>query len=233
MRMQNLQFMSKISKKLPHRISFLGKVASSRKKWLHKTPLFALVLAFGTLGAWAYSSYDDTTVNDSDKTHEPFSEEIKQEKRKNNVTPTNPAEKSKGDTSSHSTQPRPTADSSYRPFECKNIPILREIDYRDNDAMSKDQTKLVFEGMDGYYVECSTDSDGYTPPSNGTRIEPVNDVVERGTGIDEQKRIQEAQALAERNQRYTLNLANCIQNMQSQGATQATADRLCRQAVRY
>lgn len=138
------------------------------------------------------------------------------------------AEDSAG-SASNSKQPS----SSYRPFKCKKVSIPRATEYRNNDSMSKGATKKVAKGSDGYYISCTADSQGYTPPTNGQRVEPVDDVVEVGTGMDERRQQQAEAEQAMRQQKYALNLANCIQSLRAQGMTLSSAEAKCRQIVTY
>ena len=99
--------------------------------------------------------------------------------------------------------------------------------------MADGETRLISKGTDGYYISCTADSNGYVPPTNGMRVEPVDDLVYQGTGLDALREQQAAQALTERNWRYNLALAQCIQNGKAGGASAEVAERLCRASVRY
>ncbi len=139
--------------------------------------------------------------------------------------------------SSTSTTPTPSSSSSkassYRPFLCNNVPIAHQTEYRDNDSMAAGETKLVYQGKDGYVISCTADSNGYTPPTNGMRVEPVNDTVEKGTGLDEQQQQQADAEKAARDQRYTLNLAQCFQSLKARGASDEQATSACSSTVKY
>lgn len=126
-----------------------------------------------------------------------------------------------------------TSKTPYRPFVCTNVTIPRQTDYRSDDSMAAGATKLISQGTDGYYISCTPDSNNYVPPTNGMRVEPVNDVVSRGTGLDAQLQQQQDQAKAERDWQYQLNLTNCITNLQSQGVPTDTATSLCKSSVQY
>lgn len=139
--------------------------------------------------------------------------------------------------SSSSTAPTPSSSgsktSSYRPFLCNNVPIAHQTEYRDNDSMSAGETKLVYQGSDGYVISCTADSNGYIPPTNGMRVEPVNDTVDRGTGLNEQLQQQANEEQAARDQRYNLSLAQCIQSLKARGVSDAQSGSMCSSTVKY
>ena len=133
--------------------------------------------------------------------------------------------------------PPPTTQSSstkstYRPFVCNNVPIAYPTSYRNNDAMAAGETKLVYEGKNGYYVSCSADSEGWVPPTNGMRVEPVTAVFDRGTGLNERAEQQRIAEEAARQQRYYVALAQCVQSLRAQGMQSSQAESACRGTVR-
>lgn len=123
--------------------------------------------------------------------------------------------------------------SNYRPFVCTNVPVARKTEYRNDDAMAVGETKILFQGTDGYVISCSSDSSGYTPPTNGMRVDPVNDVVAKGTGLDALRQQQADIAKAARDQQYYLNLTNCISSLTAQGMQRDSAQSHCTSIVRY
>lgn len=97
--------------------------------------------------------------------------------------------------------------------------------------MPSGESRVIFEGQDGYRTECSADSNGWVPPNHGYVIEPINKIVEHGTGRDEQERIRAQQEAAEAQNQYYISLRNCINTLTAQGMQQASAETLCRRSI--
>jgi len=118
----------------------------------------------------------------------------------------------------------------YRPFICQNVTISYDTEYVNQSSMATGQTETISQGLDGYYISCTPDSNGYRGPLNGTRIESVSSVVFVGTGLTQE---QVDQAKAARDQRYYLALANCIQNLKNSGVSESQVSAACNSQVQY
>ena len=189
-----------------------------------------LLVGFG-VAALFWSLQKNTSENLSDSA---FSETI--HSTESTAQPSDDAAKNIS-TNAPSSSPTNTASGSnaksYRPFECKNVAIVRKVKYQNNDAMAVGETRLISKGTDGYYISCTADSNGYVPPTNGMRVEPVDDLAYQGTGLDELREVAAIQEKAERDQRYNVALIQCIQNLKARGVPESSATSACRSSVKY
>lgn len=105
---------------------------------------------------------------------------------------------------------QPSIDKEYQPSQCMNVTIPRKTIIIEDESMPEGETKLVSKGKDGYYAKCDPDSSGKTP-RQGTRVEPINDIVRRGTMP---------------NSKYS-KVGQCVRNLMLQSVRRQQAEHMC------
>jgi len=125
-----------------------------------------------------------------------------------------------------------TVSKTPAPAGCKNTPVPFKIEYQNASYLPRGTQQIASQGMDGFILSC--------PGSADIKSSGVNQLVFVGTGktdveIQSEKDAAEVrlqQEEAARDQRYYINLANCVQSLRAQGMQQSSADANCRSIIR-
>lgn len=126
----------------------------------------------------------------------------------------------------------PASVNTPTPRGCTRSSIPHGTEYQNVSYLPRGTRQVASEGMDGFVLRC--------PGLADVTSLGVNQLVLVGTGktdgeiqaekdAEEVKRQQEETA---RDQRYYLNLANCIQSLKAQGASPSSAESHCRNIIR-
>lgn len=221
--------------------SMLMKLSVNRKQLLSAAPLLTIlsVLIAGLI--FSVSAEHSTGINAVPEVSD-------------QIQPADISEDSNSNDEEQSSNPTQTPMSSNVPSStsgrvepsCKNIPIPRQTEYRDDPYTPAGETKKIHEGVDGFVLTCTEyDIRGVLITKEIANVKPVNNIMSRGTGktalqlqqeaaIEEQREEQRAaEDKARRDQAYAVNLAQCRRKLGAHGIDSSNVERMCRQAVHY